>query len=820
MKFRLLKRMKITKLIYILFFGFLLSCTLQAQNTYNETVLKDGVYTFSLEIIGSTFIVIDPPESGEVSSSNVGKVYTITYTPDAGFIGFDEFTFQDSDIFSGFSENHQFLMNVVESMVELDDDFIRLTSDQSVTIDPTANDESTASMLTLEIAQVMFGTAEVNDDNTITYTPSEGHELDYIVYSGKDMYGVGATATIYISTEGEEPTSNTSDEFDMPSGSHHYITLPWVDYSHDGGEVEFGELTQVNDYVWKYISDESAEGLDELIFTNESGLEHAVSANVIEKYIDDGFVKDDIFFTAKNTQIIFNVQENDLNGQTVIVSYSEELTNLGDGEFAYTPEPGTSGVYEFSYEADSGSEVEEGSIKIVVGNFTPSASADYTLTAIKNQPRVIEYEVPLGTEFFEIESYPSHGTIEVFGLDESVDVGCEEGLQKVFALYTPNQDFVGADDVTLRYFASDNNLPSFSTIVIVTEDTDEEDACICVDNCVWPGDANGDGNVNVRDLLSIGRNMGSTGEPRDDSPFGESFEGAQVTEWTGNQVNGKSIGFADANGDGIVSTEDIASVTNNYNSVNTLVSNDLFGVKNIPFYMISDSDVEVGDVKIIYIYAGTSSSPAIDMSGIAFSVNLPENNVDVSSIDMEYTEDNFFVKGAPYAELTHVSDDAIVETAGVKTNKIGSTGFGLIGVLTFIVVDDAEGIRPEGRNSVSSNGKMIVEMNNIVFEAADGLQYSLPSSSLEFDIKDTADSDVESINVYPNPANDIIQVESDNGSVLSDIKIISITGESIANYSNINQKSTTLDISNLDAGMYILNATNEQGTKSIKLIKG
>lgn len=812
--------MKITKLLYILVFGFVQSFALQAQGPYDETVLAGGVYTFSLEIIGSTFVAIDQPESGVITSSNVGKIYTVTYTPDADFIGYDEFTFQDSDIFSGFVENHQFLMDVVESIVDLEDDFIRLTSDQSVTIDPTTNDESTASMLTLDIAQVMFGTAVINDDNTITYTPSEGHDLDYIVYSGKDMYGVASTATIYISSEGVEPTSNTTDEFDMPSGAHHYITLPWIDYSHDGGEVEFGALTQVNDYVWKYVSEESTAGLDELVFTNESGIEHSVNVNVIEKYVDDGFVRDDIVFTAKNTQTIFNVLDNDINGQTAIVSYSAELTNLGDGEFAYTPEPGASGVYEFAYEADSGTAIEEGSITIVVGNFKPSASADYTLTAIKNQPRIIEYEVPLVSKFFEIESYPSHGTIEVFGLDESVDVACEEGLQKVFALYTPNQDYVGADDIVLRYFASDNNLPSYSTIVIITEDTEVEDACICVDNCVWPGDANGDGNVNVRDLLTIGRYMGSTGDPRDVSPYGESFEGAQVAEWTGSQVNGKSIGFADANGDGIVSTADIALVTNNYNSVNTLVSNDLFGVKNIPFYMTADSDVEVGEVKEIYIFAGSSTYPAIDMSGIAFSVNLPEDNVDIPSIKMEFVEENFFVKGAPYANLTHVSEDAIVETAGVKTNGIGSTGSGLIGVLSFIVVDDAEGIRPKGRNSSSSNGKMIVEMNNIVFEAADGLQYSLPSSSLEFDIKDTADLDPESINVYPNPAYNNIQVATDNGSVLSDVEIISITGESIATYNKIDQKSTTLDISNLDAGMYIMKVTSDQGSKSIKLIKG
>ncbi len=810
--------MRITKLLYTLFFGAFLSFNAQADNEYPVTVLKDGTYSISITIIGSDLIVIDQSESGNVLIQNDGSVYSITYTPNPGFLGYDYFILQDLNFFSGFVENHQFNINVVESIVDLSDDFIRLTSDQPVTIDPTANDESTASLLTLNIAQVMFGSAVVNEDNTITYTPADS-DLDYIVYSGIDMYGVASSATIYISTEGEQPIGNTADAFDMPSGSHQYITLPWTDYTHDGSALGFGELTQINDYIWKYVSNESTDGLDELVFTTEEGLEHTVSANVIEKYVDDGFVKDDIFFTAKNTSISFNVKENDTNGQTVITSYSDGLFPEGDGSFTYTPEPNSSGVYEFVYEASNGSETEEGSIKIVVGNFTPSASADYTFSTPMNQPRVIEYEVPLGSEFFEIQSYPSHGTIEVFGLDESVDVGCEEGLQKVFAVYTPNENFIGADDVILRYFASDNNLPSYSTIVLITEDTDVEDVCICVDNCVWPGDANGDGNVNVRDLLTIGRYMGKTGEPRDASPYGESFDGVQVSAWVDNQINGKSVGFADANGDGIISTDDIDAVSDNYNNVNTLVSNDLFGVKNIPFYFISDSDAEVGDVKEILIYAGTENYPAIDMAGIAFTINLPEANTDASSIQLEFVEDNFFVKGAPYASLTHISEDVVVEAAGVKSNGVGSTGAGLIAILSFIVEEDAEGIKPQGRNSDPSNGKMTVEMTDIVFEAGDGLQYALPGSSIEFEIKDTGDSEIESINVYPNPAINKILVASEKGSVISNVQIISITGESVANYKNINQSSITFNISDLESGMYILNVTSEQGTESIKMIK-
>jgi len=807
--------MKITKLFYILFFLAFVG-HLQAQDNL-QTIQQGSIYPFNLTINGDQLIIISNPSHGVVEMSNVGNVYTGTFTPDPDYVGFDQFILQEISFAPPSSKKYPFDFNIVESMVDTEDDFIKLTSGQPVTFDPAVNDASSASALDLSIAHVMYGSAEVNDDNTITYTPGDS-DLDYIVYNGSDMYGTSSSSTIYISQEGEQPTEDSQDEFKIPSGDSKHIMLPWSGYTIDDSDLEFGLLEQVNDYVWTYTANDGADGQDILVFSNDEGLTHTVDAEVIEKYVDDGFVKDDVFFSAKNTQLEFNVKDNDIDGQTVIVDYSEELVNQGDGNFSFTPEPGETGVFEFFYTASTGSEDEDGSIEIVVGNITPSASADYTLSTPKNQPRVIEYDVPLGTEYFEVENYPAHGTIEVFGSDDMVELGCEEEVQKVFAVYTPNDDFVGADDVVLRYFASGNNLPTYSTIVIVTEDSDVDD-CICVDDCVWPGDANGDGNVNIRDVLSIGRYIGSAGESRDESPYGETYEGVKVPNWDGEQTNGKSIGHADANGDGLVTIEDLQVVSDNYNDVNTLVSTDLFGVKNVPFNFISGGDAGVGEVKEIFISVGSNSSPVIDMSGVAFTINLPENNVDVNSVKFEFYEDNFFVKGAPYTSLTHVYDNAIVEAAGIKTNGVGSTGNGIIGVLSFIVIEDAEGIRPAGRSSNSSNNDMI-ELTNIIFEDGAGRQYSVPSTFINLEIEKDEPKVDQSFNIFPNPVNDNVTVESKNGTNIQSLQIRSVTGELIDTYNNVGQASRSINMSTLDMGMYIFSITNETETQSIKVIKG
>lgn len=821
--------MKVTKYFFTLLIAICLGGVVQAQDPLNLVVQKGSSLPINIPIEGMSMTVANYPlpgnlleflEAVESPDSDV-VTYKYLYTPDPAFEGQDGFTLQEIISLQPVPmvENFVFLVDVVSSEVNTADDFVRFSSDDMITINPLANDASSASDMNISIVQVMFGTAEVNDDQTISYTPGEG-DRDYIVYNATDMYGTAASATIYLQEDNGLMQDDTNDAFSLAAGKGDYIFLPDATYEASTDTLMHGELLYVADHVYRYVSNADGEGDDEFTFVNGEGAIHTVIVSVISQYVDDGFVRDDVFYGAKNTMLIFNVKDNDVITQTAISDYSEELLHIGNGKFAYTPDPDFAGVVELFYEADNGMEDPEiGSIKLIIENFEPISNITYELATPKNQPRVIEYAVPLNSEFFGIEDFPEHGTIEVFDDSGTVTIGCAEEVQKLFAVYTPNGDYVGTDAFTLRYCASDNNFCKNVDINVDVVDTDV-DACVCVDDCVWPGDANADGVVNMRDMLAIGGNLGASGPVREQSPYAGIYDGAEATSWAGNLANGTSIAHVDADGDGQVAVGDLSLVADNYGEVHSIVARDLFGVKDIPFGFINDTDVEVGELKTIEIYAGSDAFPAVDMRGIAFSVSLPASSVDVSTLQVQFVQDNYFVKNAPFVSMIHMAGNGLVHAGGIKTNALGSTGSGVIGSLSFIVVEDAEGIRPHLRSTSNGEEIITVELFDITYEGADGMQYALPSTSIDLVVRRDEKENTERVSISPNPSQEVATIAlAEVGEIVTGLQVYSMSGN-LLHRSQPNSVRAVLDISQWAPGVYMVQVQSAGGVETAKLIKG
>lgn len=772
----------------------------------------------------------DGPEEGNTVEivSNGNDVYTLVYTPDPEFLGYDNFKFEVVTFFDPINpwniqkKTLTVLIEVVASMITTNDDFIHLTSLDEIIIDPLSNDESTSEDLTVDLAHVLRGSAIVNEDQTISYTPIDDQQ-DFIIYTVKDDLNTISSSTIYISQEDTSPEELTVKDYVIASGNSQYIILPNEDFMLNEEEYANGSVEQVNSFVYKYISDTNLEGSDIVQFTDSNGNEYHASITILEKYTDEGNVKDDLFYCASNTNRVFDVTLNDVNDNYVISDYSEELYHLGSGLFSYTPEPSFVGIKTFFYTVDDGFSEESGTIELVISNFKPINYFEYNLSTPQNQPRIIEYDVPLTTEYYEVASLPQHGTVEIYTEEESIDLGCDQGIQKVFAVYTPDVDYVGSDNMTIKYCASDNNLCtevdlSFEVVA------NELDDCICVDDCVWPGDANGDGKVSVVDALTIGRFIGNGGTPRDDSPFGTAYEGIGSDNWTENQVNGKNLKHADADGDGLITEQDLDVVIANYGSINSIISNDVLGVKNVPFFLTTENtDVEAGDLLILNVHMGLEAFPAIDIHGVSFAINLLPTFVDSSTVEVEYLESGYLVKDAPYIDLMHQPVDGTIHSAGTKTNALGSTGSGIIATVSFIVEETAEGIKTTKR-SVSQTIEDIVttiNLTDIIIEDSRGFKYALPNSSLDITLKNEEEalSASQKLNVFPNPSSDFVNISSDDGSTLESLNIYSIDGRLMKSVSQINSNEAIIQIDDMKDGLYIIKASSENQVYSSKLIK-
>jgi len=130
----------------------------------------------------------DPLTVSEASDPEHGTTSvdgnTVTYTPDAGFTGVDTFLVTVCD------SNDACAMSLVTVTVAdgnvapvAMDDVISTTEGTPVTFDPTTNDVDTDELTVTTVSDPAHGTAVINGDGTVTYTPDAG-------YVGTDTFTV------------------------------------------------------------------------------------------------------------------------------------------------------------------------------------------------------------------------------------------------------------------------------------------------------------------------------------------------------------------------------------------------------------------------------------------------------------------------------------------------------------------------------------------------------------------------------------------------------------------------------------------------------
>lgn len=154
-----------------------------------------------LQIVGFTM-----PSHGKLVF-NADK--TFSYTPDAGYLGLDQFTYtiRDNRGASATAEVALDIVEITEPPVAVDDS-IEIEAGQPVTIDVLANDSLPADQEINIIALTLpyRGTLVFNADKTITYTPNAGFvgidDFAYTIGNGKGDTSK-ATVTVEVTAPAE-----------------------------------------------------------------------------------------------------------------------------------------------------------------------------------------------------------------------------------------------------------------------------------------------------------------------------------------------------------------------------------------------------------------------------------------------------------------------------------------------------------------------------------------------------------------------------------------------------------------------------------------
>ncbi|MBK9735012.1 MAG: T9SS type A sorting domain-containing protein [Saprospiraceae bacterium] len=631
----------------------------------------------------------------------------------------------------------------------------------------------------------------------------------------------------------QQPDANDVDtlRYTLKNTNHQFIILPYPGFSINAANgVDKGMLVQNHSMVFDYIPNKGASGTDNFLFETGTGKKRLVIIKLINKVQNSTSVRDDKFYTPKNTPIHFDVLANDLSSNFPITTWSSALVHDTLGLFSYTPPTNFSGEKNFTYTVYYGGGYSSvGKIKIFVGNFKPQQTLDYNFNTDKNTSLVLEYDVPIEGYSFEVADNPNFGTLEVFNDNTTLDIDCNVISAKSYLVYTPDMGYYGTDSLAVTYKVVNNDSIVYKLYINIL-DSAQDSLCKCVGaDCIWQGDMNGDGRVSVQDLLSLGRYIGLKGNNRDNMEY-PYWAGQKGEDWIYTQPNGTNTKHVDADGDGIVSVSDSLSISNNYGGIHNLVPDEILGIKDYAFTLVPNStELDSGDLLVIDILIGTSTAPVVDVFGLAFGLNFSPSLIDSASLSGHFETNGWFGRTSPTLQMMRQPQEGKVHMAFTRTGSIvddeadgfrpiGVSGNGKIGQLSFIVEDELDGFK-----STKPYITRRIKTENIGIELSEGERYLLPDTYVDVRInldKSTPTPTEDKLLVFPNPAKQVVNLHFNGRNIIKAYKMADLYGNIVSQQSSLNDNALSILTASYPSGIYVLQVQTSQGliTKKVEII--
>ncbi len=341
----------------------------------------------------------------------------------------------------------------------------------------------------------------------------------------------------------------------------------------------------------------------------------------------------------------------------------------------------------------------------------------------------------------------------------------------------------------------------------------------CTEDCVWPGDANGDGIANVFDLLPISVGMGKQGYPR----FDASSEWIPQTaiDWGMEAPDGLDYKHLDSDGDGLITLADLDVVNANYSA---LASNVIVQTSDVPqdmpaFALIFDTEevtFNTDSPEDLYVTAGLYVAepfqPIYDLHGLALQLQYPQDLALPHSISFEPVNSFFGTEPEIYMEEEEIAQYNRMEVAFTRTDGLGQTGNGRIADIEFIVIGDIIGGRAE------QEVDYYVHINDLklIDKKGNYIDVEIVNPNPHFTIIKEAATDThqptqKKIRVLPNPAKDKITLQGLSANAVCDL--YDLQGRRI-----LQSSDTELDVAQLPRGVYLLQIKDEQGVEVHKVV--
>ncbi|MEM1214890.1 MAG: T9SS type A sorting domain-containing protein [Bacteroidota bacterium] len=342
-----------------------------------------------------------------------------------------------------------------------------------------------------------------------------------------------------------------------------------------------------------------------------------------------------------------------------------------------------------------------------------------------------------------------------------------------------------------------------------------DNVCLTLDDNVWPGDTNSDNVAGHIDLLNVGLAFGETGPSRIEQT--DAWAGLISPAWGGEFANGVNYKHADANGDGTIDLQDREVIEQNYGLAHGPVGD----FEELPFTSLdpliaidteSIESVAAGDQFMLPIVAGEIDQEIEDIYGLAFTIQVDPEIIDMDNIEVVYPTSWF---GEPEVNTTNIHriyPDGRIEIAVTRIDGNNVSGYGTIAQLRGIIIDDIILLE-----DVYSG----LEVKHTFAVDHLGLRKPIRPDMAEVLITHTKEVlDREhlrtSFRVYPNPTQDVLHFRNDYGLAPSRAVLYNTSGQQVTRYPTPGMR---IDLSQVPAGVYWLEIHLEGFIFTEKVVK-
>jgi VCBS repeat-containing protein len=426
--------------------------------TAEDTALSFAVLTNDGDIDGDVLTVtaVTQPASGIIIIEPDGR---LTYTPSANFNGVVGLRYTAFDGTVTDSAPVTITVTSVNDLPLAVDDAATLDEDTNLTIPVLSNDSDVdGDALAVSIAgQPTSGSAAVNSDNSIAYTPTANFNgSDSLIYAADDGHGGVVTATVAITVNPVADAPITTDDFaTTPEDVSLTISALANDFDPDGDSLSIAAFTAPlhggaslnHNGTLSYQPELNFNGSDSFTYQVIDGTAYTVTATVfitVTPVNDAPVASDDQVVLAEDNVADIAVLANDsdvesdalaLTGLTQPAHGQASISSTGT--LIYTPTLNYAGPDSFTYTISDGNASSSAQVSLTVTpvNDAPVA-VDDTATTFEDTPRI-----------FNILANDSDVDDTVLSISDLVQP--EHGLATVTLAgsltYTPTTNFFGVD---------------------------------------------------------------------------------------------------------------------------------------------------------------------------------------------------------------------------------------------------------------------------------------------------------------------------------------------------------------------------------------